>query len=404
MKSLKLAIYTCFLFPVQIILAQNYDESKVNAFVLPEILKMQDGTEIKTVAEWERKRSPEILQLFEDNIYGQMPKEFDKITFLVENENKSALDGKATLRQVAITVSRNQKSLTIHLIMFVPNKPRRKAPVFLVINHRGIRTMDVTRTRKDGFFPVEEVIDAGYAIAGFDVKDVAPDNKLTFTKGVFELYPEQLTMDNGMGALGAWAWGASRVLDYLEKDKTIDSKKVMVVGHSRGGKAALWCGAQDKRVAVAISNDSGESGAALSKRNYGETIKDIVRTFPYWFCKNYSKYIDQEKNLPVDQHQLLALMAPRGVYVANASEDLWADPLGQYQALLNAQPAFKLYGIETNLPKDMPGINEQIIAPKIGFHNREGKHNMTPYDWKQFIVFANNYFESATQKPEFKKK
>lgn len=395
MKSFKILICTSFLFSLQMIVAQNYDESKTNTCILPEIMKMQNGTEIKTIDDWEKMRCPEILRLFEDNIYGQMPTDFDKITFSVENENKLALEGKATLKQIAITVSRSQKSLTIHLIMFVPNKLKKRAPIFLVINHRGIRTMDITRTKKDGFFPVEEVVDAGYAIAGFDVKDVAPDNKSTFIKGVFELYPEQLTMNNGMGALGAWAWGASRVLDYFQKDKTIDSKKVMVVGHSRGGKAALWCGAQDKRVAIAISNDSGESGAALSKRNYGETIKDIMRTFPYWFCKNYSKYIDMEKDLPVDQHMLLALMAPRGVYVANASEDLWADPLGQYLSLLNAQPAFALYGCKTDLPLSMPSVNGQVLSSNMGFHNREGKHNMTLYDWNQFIIFANRYFNPS---------
>jgi hypothetical protein len=198
-------------------------------------------------------------------------------------------------------------------------------------------------------------------------------------------------MDNGMRALGAWGWGASRAIDYFETDSLVDAKKIITVGHSRGGKASLWCGAQDKRVAIAVSNESGNSGAALSRRNFGEDIKKIIR-FTHWFCPNYNQYADKENELPMDQHMLLALMAPRGLYVASAAEDLWADPKGQYLSLLEAQPAFKLYGIESYLPPEMPEVNKQIIKSHVGFHNRKGKHNMTPYDWQQFIRFANSYF------------
>jgi hypothetical protein len=275
--------------------------------------------------------------------------------------------------------------------MFTPNSSKNPVATFLVINHRGMRTMDVSRENKDGFWPAEEVIEAGYGVAGFDVKDVSPDDNEKFQLGVMELYPEQLEMDNGMRALGAWGWGASRAIDYFETDSLVDAKKIITVGHSRGGKASLWCGAQDKRVAIAVSNESGNSGAALSRRNFGEDIKKIIR-FTHWFCPNYNQYADKENELPMDQHMLLALMAPRGLYVASAAEDLWADPKGQYLSLLEAQPAFKLYGIESNLPPEMPEVNKQIIKSHVGFHNRKGKHNMTPYDWQQFIRFANSYF------------
>ncbi|MDP4209134.1 MAG: acetylxylan esterase [Bacteroidota bacterium] len=384
---------TVILFSLQTLWAQNYDESKVLPYKLPELLQTQAREKVTTIKEWEKIRRPEILKLFEDNIYGQVPKDFDQIKFELKKEDKTAMGGKATLKEVGITVSRNRKSVTINLVMFVPNKVKKPVPIFLVINNRGIRTMDATRERKDGFWPAEEVIDAGYGIAGFDVKDAAPDNKTAYVKGVLELYPEQLKINNGMGVLSAWAWGASRAIDYLEKDKAVDAKKIMTVGHSRGGKASLWCGAQDKRVVIAISNDSGESGAAISRRNFGETIKDILRTFPYWFCKNYHQYIDNEDKLPVDQHMLLALIAPRGVYVGNAAEDLWADPKGQYLSLVCAQPVYGLYGFETDLPAEMPAVNERVFRSHMGFHNREGKHNMTPYDWQQFIAFANNYFQ-----------
>jgi hypothetical protein len=371
----------------------NYDESKVLAYDLPELLQSQNGINIRTSNEWEKVRRPELVKLFEDHVYGQVPKDFDSITFELTNKDYKAMGGKATLKEVAITVLRNQKSITINLIVFTPNNIKKPFPTFLVINHRGIKTMDVTRTNKDGFWPAEDVIEAGYGIAGFDVIDVAPDNNEKFTQGVLELYPEQLEINNGMAALGAWGWGASRAIDYFETDDDIDAKKTIVVGHSRGGKASLWCGAQDERVAIAISNESGNSGAAISRRNFGETVARICQNFPYWFCNNYQQYADHEDKLPVDQHMLLALMAPRAVYVATAADDLWADPKGQYLALFEAQPVFNLYGMETNLSSEIPVVNKQIILPNMGFHNREGKHNMTPYDWQQFINFANSHLE-----------
>ncbi|NCB07077.1 MAG: alpha/beta hydrolase [Bacteroidia bacterium] len=378
----------------QTLFAQNYDESKVGSYTLPELLKTQDGQTISTVDEWEKVRRPEILKLFEDHVYGQVPKDYDDIKFRIKNTDKKAMGGKATLKEIEITVFRNQKTATINLLLFTPNQVKKPVPVFLVLNHRGIKTMDVTRENKDGFWPAEEVIEAGYGIAGFDVVDFAPDHKENFSQGVLDqLYPEQLAMNNGMRALGAWGWGASRAIDYFETDRLVDATKVITVGHSRGGKASLWCGAQDQRVAITISNESGNSGAALSRRNFGETVERIVTTFPYWFCPNYRQYGNNEEKLPVDQHMLIGLIAPRAVYVASAAEDLWADPKGQYLALKEAQPVYRLYGFETNLPEEMPEVNQQVIRPAMGFHNREGKHNMTPFDWQQFIRFADYWFK-----------
>jgi len=372
----------------------NYDESKAGIYSLPELLVTQSGKKISTVKQWEKVRRPEILKLFENNEYGQVPKDFDNIIFNTENLDNNAMEGMATLKEVSVTVFRNQKSVTIHLILFIPNHVKKSVPVFLVINHRGIKTMDVTRKNRDEFWPAEQVINAGYAIAGFDVIDVSPDDNKTFSKGVLDyLYPEQLKMNNGMRALGAWGWGASRIIDYFETDKKIDAKKIIVVGHSRGGKASLWCGAQDKRVAIIISNESGNSGASLSRRNFGETVKSIISSFPYWFCPNYRKYAGNENKLPFDQHTLISLIAPRAVYVSVATEDLWGDPKGQYLGLKYSQPVYNLYGYNSCLPAEMPAVNEQIICSAMGFHDRDGKHNMTSYDWQQFICFANSYFK-----------
>ena len=239
------------------------------------------------------------------------------------------------------------------------------------------------------------VIDSGYAIAAFNVRDLAPDNKDSFTFGALRLYPEQLAANNGMRAIGAWAWGASRVMDYLQSDAEIDRKKVAVVGHSRGGKAALWAAAQDQRFAMCISNCSGNSGAKLSKRNFGETVAIINNAFPHWFTPNYKKFNNHEKALPVDQHMLISVIAPRPLYATNASKDLWADPTGTFLSLKSAEKVYALYGLMSALPPNPPGINKPIVKFPLAYHNREGEHNLTVYDWNNFIVYGNLCFRKS---------
>ncbi len=373
----------------------NYDESKVPAYTLPEVLKCSDGTEVKNKITWERVRRPEIITLFEDNVYGQMPQAFDSLKYLVTSENVQAMNGTAKLKEVLIEIFKNNKSVKINLVLFVPCKINKPVPAFLLINNRGKENTDPTRTIKSEFWPAEMLIDSGYAIAAFHVSDVAPDDKETFIKGVFQLYPEQLTADNGMRAIGAWAWGASRVLDYFEKDGEIDAKKVAIVGHSRGGKAALWAAAEDQRFAICVSNCSGNTGAALARRQFGERITRINTSFPYWFTTNYKKYNDKENLLPVDQHMLIALIAPRPLYATNASKDLWADPKGTFLSLKHAESVYALYGIKSNLPSNPPGINQTVISSQIGYHNREGEHNLTAYDWNNFIRFANFHYKKT---------
>jgi len=372
--------------------AQNYDESKVPAYTLPDVLKTNNNIVVNNKTTWENVRRPEVLKLFENNIYGQMPKSFDRIKYSITNKNAAAMNGKAHLKQILIEVFKNNKSVKINLILFVPNNTKKPVPVFLLINNRGTEIMDPTRVTKSEFWPAEMLIDNGYAIAAFQVNDLAPDDKATFANGVLQLYPEQLTANNGMRAIGAWAWGASRVMDYFTKDTDLDAKKVAVVGHSRGGKTALWAAAQDQRFAICISNCSGNTGAALARRQFGERISRINTSFPHWFTTNYKKFNDKEDSLPVDQHMLIALIAPRPVYATNASKDLWADPKGTYLSLKNAEKVYALYGIRSNLPANPPGINEPVIESPIAYHNREGEHNLTVYDWGNFIKFANYHY------------
>lgn len=388
-KTITVLFAIIFIINVQ---AQNYDESKVPVYTLPDVLKTTKNTVVNNKTTWEKLRRPEILTLFENNIYGQMPETFNSIKHTVTNENAAAMNGRATLKQVAIEVTHNNKSVQINLVLFVPNNARKPVPAFLLILNRSKEIMDPTRAFKSEFWPAEMLIDSGYAIAVFHYSDLAPDHKDSFANKLLQLYPEQLSADNGMRAVGAWAWGASRVMDYFEKDKDIDAKKVAVVGHSRGGKASLWAAAQDQRFAMCVSNCSGNTGAALARRQFGERITRINTSFPHWFTTNYKKFNDKEASLPVDQHMLIALVAPRPVYATNASKDLWADPTGTYLALKNAEKVYALYGIKSNLPATPPGINEPVIQSTIAYHNREGEHNMTAFDWGNFVRFANYHY------------
>lgn len=399
MKSIYLSILLLFIFSTSFAQERvfNYDEEKAGSYSLPDILKAENGKKVESVDEWENSRRPDLLRLFEDNVYGQVPKDFDKLEFAVMNSDSKAMDGKAEMKEVQIKVDRHGKSVTINLVLFVPSERKGKVPAFLLINNRSTRNTDPLRDTLSGFWPAEMVIDAGYAVAAFQVDDAAPDNKDRYAEGVLKLYPEQLEKENGMKAIGAWGWAASRVLDYFEKTEGIDASKVAVVGHSRGGKASLWAAAEDPRFAICISNNSGNTGAALSRRWFGETVKIINTAFPHWFNENYKKYNDNEKALPVDQHMLIGLIAPRPVYVTSATEDLWADPQGTFLAMKEAAPVYELYQLHPTLPATLPAPNTPSNEPPMGYHIREGEHNLTEYDWSQFIHFADLYYQSNTK-------
>ncbi len=299
------------------------------------------------------------------------------------------MDGAATLKLVDITIESEGKSLTIHLTLFVPNKVTKPVPAFLLINNRDPNNTDPTRQVKSEFWPVEQIISRGYAAAVFSNADVDPDNFDNFKNGIHGLLDGGARSDDAWATIAAWAWGASRCMDYLVTDNNIAKDKVAVLGHSRGGKAALWAGAEDERFTMVISNESGCGGAALARRRFGETIAQINKTFPYWFCTNYRKYNNNEDALPVDMHELLALIAPRSLYISCASDDLWGDPKGSYLALYNALPVFRLMGIKSKLPQTVPPLNKQVISGKVAFHIRDGQHNMKLQDWNFFMDFAD---------------
>ena len=368
----------------------NYYEEKIPEYTLPDLFTSSDGRNITSSGLWNNLRRPEILNLFRENVFGRIPETKYQTSFKVINLDKSAINGAATLKQVDITITSGEKKLVIHLTLFTPNNSQKPVPAFLLIDNRGPVNTDPSRTVKSEFWPVEDAIARGYGMAVFYNADVDPDNFDDFKNGIHGLLDKNPRPDDAWGTIAAWAWGASRCMDYLVTDKEIAAGKIAVVGHSRGGKTALWAGAEDTRFAMVVANESGCGGSSLARRRYGETVKLINTAFPHWFSNRFKKYNDNIESLPVDMHMLAALIAPRPLYVANASDDLWADPRGSYLSIYHALPVYNLLGAGSVIPEIMPPLNRQVINGKVGYHIRDGGHNMLLSDWKMFMNFADS--------------
>lgn len=386
----------------------NYDESKVKAYTLPDPLVMQDGRPVTSAAMWRGQRRDEILRLFETQVYGRRPSDAIGMRFRV-TEVRDVLEGKGRRKRIQVDFFDGGKTFPGFAIHLISPRAVLRAPAFV-----GMHLFDTAAAEPvpgklleaevgrplPGKDLLNTILSRGYAIATLDAKDFCPDDKQKFREGVLaHLYPGVSGRPGPAepGAIATWAWGLSRALDYLHCDRDIDPRRVAVIGHSRMGKTALWAGAQDQRFALVISNDSGCGGAALSRRNFGETVKRINHVFPHWFCENFTKYDDHEDQLPVDQHELIALVAPRPVYVAGAQDDGWADPRGEFLAAAGAEAVYRLLG-KTGLGLVEPPPLNQSAGGSIGYHIRAGKHALTDFDWLLYLDFADRYLSaSATE-------
>lgn len=394
----------------------NYDENKVPVYTLPDVLTLNNGRKVTTVEEWSKKRRPELLRLFETQVYGKAPDRPKDLHFRVLTEDKDALNGLATRKEVAVYLTKDEKHFMTVLI-YLPNQRKGPVPMFFGINFKGNHAIHpdegitfpseermVAYGRKQMFprgsaasrWPVEMLMEHGYGLATFYRGDIDPDFDDAFQNGVHPLFYKKgqtRPAEDEWGTLAAWAWGMSCAMDYFETDKDIDSQCIAIFGHSRLGKATLWAGAIDPRFALVISNDSGCGGAALSRRKFGETVRAVNRQFTHWFCRNFWQYNDKEETLPVDQHELIALIAPRPVYIASAKEDRWADPKGEFLSGVYASPVYELFGLPGLPIKEMPAVNQPVLSGTVGYHIRSGKHDINMYDWTQYVKFADQHLK-----------
>lgn len=396
----------------------NYDESKVGTYKLPDPLIFNDGKPVKSKRDWVNRRRGEILELFATDVYGHSPLPPSKLEYEVFDNDESALGGKAIRKQLAIFFSDKDHSKRENVLMYLPPQAKSKpVPVLLYINFNGNQTIttdpavklptlwaqrthepaiaaETTRGRSKEF-DLNKILEHGFGIVTVCYSDIEPDFSGGLPHGIRPLFYKAGQTEPSPGdwaAIGAWSYGLSRVLDYLEKDRMVDAKRVGLVGLSRLGKTVLWSGAMDERFALVISHLSGEGGAALSRRNYGETVRNLNTSFPYWFTSTYNKYSDDPSTLPVDSHELIALMAPRPVLITGAEEDKWADPRGMFLAAVAAGPVYRLLGKDDLGTTEMPELNKPIMHT-IGYYYRTGKHELTSYDWDQFLAFADMHLK-----------
>jgi hypothetical protein len=377
-------------------------------------LLMNNGKLVKSKKKWFKKRRSELLDFFTSEVYGQAPEIPTNMVFKITDIDSLALNGKATRKQISVLFEGTAAGQKMSILMYTPNAIKKQVPLFLALNFHGNQaiaddknieiTTDWVNNKTAGVldnkateksrgiasekWPLEIILKNGYGVATIYAGDIAPDNKEGYKTGIQTLFPELANRPDNLSTMGAWAWGLSRAMDYLETDKNIDTKKVIVLGTSRLGKAALWAGATDPRFAMVISNESGAGGAKLYHHAYKEDIAQICRVFPHWFSTNFQNYKNQDANLPFDQHLMMALIAPRPLLIASAKEAYVCDPYGEFLGALAVSPVYQFLGKDPLPLKTFPKENEPAFGT-LGYYMRSGKHDIILYDWQQFIDFAN---------------
>jgi hypothetical protein len=385
----------------------NYDEAKAGTYTLPDPLVLQNGRPVRDAETWFKERRPEILRLYETRIYGRVPERAPKATFKVIETDPKAMDGLAVRKLVQIHFGDKPDGSNVQLHVYLPAKANGPVPVLLHIVFFGNppipgATPDAAPPgpgRRPAFReagPIADILAQGYGYATFRYTEVQPDSSNTFQSGVIALAlgpGRSKPAPDEWGAISAWAWGASRVLDYFETDPAVDARRVALIGHSRLGKTVLWAGAQDPRFALVFSSCAGEMGSALARRDYGETIDDMAANFPWQFAGNFQKYSGHWNDLPVDAHLLIALNAPHPVFITGGTQDQWADPRGEFLAEVAAGPVYHLLGKKDLGTNDGPPLDTPLISGDLGFLYHTGGHTIAPGDWKAFLDFAGKYLK-----------
>ncbi|MEI6713332.1 MAG: acetylxylan esterase [Verrucomicrobiota bacterium] len=403
----------------------NYDEAAVGDYVLPAALRMQDGSAVESSTVWTTRRRPEVLRLFQDHVYGHTPTNWGHLQVELRDVRQDALKGTAIRKLIHLSLKERPEWSGIDVLLYLPKGVQKQVPCFVGLNFQGnhactwesdipisknfIRDTEVAASRKKNTPPdpestrgshhsrwvPEQIIAAGYGVATAYYGDIEPDYaegwKQSLRGALSPKGAETVWQDTDWGGIGAWAWGLSRILDCLETVEQVDAKRCAVIGHSRLGKTALWAAAQDERFSIAISNNSGEGGAALMRRNYGETVAIITKAFPHWFAGRFSTYANNEAACPTDQHLLISLIAPRPVAIGSAVDDKWADPKGEFLSGLHAGPVYELFGKHGIGTTEQPAVG-QFVGDSVGYHIREGAHDITSVDWDRYLTFCKHHW------------
>ncbi len=383
----------------------NYVESLVPKYTLPDPLRLASGSIVTEASQWPARRE-ETMELFRSYVYGRRPTADYQVTFEVIEERKDLFGLGAVGRSVIVDIAIESEHYQFPLLVFLPSKNAKETnganamPAVVHINNQEFPDFEKAIAVETPFWPIATLLKRGYVTAAVSTMAIDPDRADGFAEGVRGAFaraagqPDQKSQpEDAWKSLSAWGWGASRALDYLMTMDEVDHSKVAVIGHSRGGKAAVWAAAEDPRFWIACSNNSGCGGAALSRRAYGETVARITTSFPHWFCNRFANYAGKESELPVDQHQILGLIAPRPIYVTSASADLWADPRGEYLSLVGAAPVYKLFGKSVIEQVEMPAIGQPRREGSMGYHIRSGEHGLTAYDWEKFLDFCDSQLQ-----------
>jgi hypothetical protein len=391
----------------------NYEEDSVGSYILPDLFTMRNGDKVKDAKTWMEKRRPEIVKLFEENQFGKMPPRPSEMHFDIFDKGTLVLNGKAIRKQVRVYFTKDT-SYKMDLLIYLPASTTKPSPLLLIINFfanssvvddPGVRQGEVwnrdgkkipASTAAFGKINIDTFITQGIGIATVYYGDIEPDFKKGFQYGIRGHYlksGENYPANNEWGAISAWSWGLSRAMDYFETDKQIDAKRIALQGTSRLGKTVLWTGAHDPRFKLVIASCSGEGGAAISRRNYGENIKHMTDTSRYYyqFAPNWHGYADDFNRSPVDAHMLVALMAPRPLLLQTGDTDYWSDPKGEFLAAVAAEPVYKLFNKKGPGTTVMPEAGDQSLLNTLGYYMHAGGHGTIPSDWGVFVEYLKKY-------------
>ncbi len=383
----------------------NYDESKVGTYTLPNPLVLQNGQPVRTADQWFKQRRPEIIKLYESEIYGRVPERAPKLTFIVAEIDSNALEGVAVRKHVIGHLG-GPEGPAVNVWLYLPAKAKGPVPALLHLTFLGSDPGRASapaftksgRPRPGETGPLTNILARGYGYATVRYTEFEGDSaatSLSLARKLALASGQTKPADDEWGTISVWAWGASRVVDYLETDPAVDARRVAIIGHSRLGKTALWAGARDPRFALVFSSCAGEMGSALARRDYGETVDDMAANFPWQFAGNFQKYSGHWKDLPVDAHMLIALNAPRPVFITAGTQDQWADPRGEFLAAVAAGPVFRLLGHKDLGETDGPPVDKPLITGTLGFLYHTGGHAIVSADWQAFFDFAERYLKPA---------